>query len=496
MGKKKLKNKKKKENRSPDANVFIEQLARQIGIAASGDNGKKPCKETVGAVQLLSKHFSGYNLDDLITASRSFPPTSKVDVQKALENVFEESNDAKIFGIHKNFIRDGMNFNELLAASHDPVVIGPLQYEEIEIGEEHPVRCVTRALWLGVSGENVPFALILSRGADYVDQGALRFEIAVPAGEAGFDLSQKFFKDLERLVQEAGSYKGKVISLEQEHDYSGTAGTIKVHKLKKVTKQDVILPKRTIELLNRNVIDFVKQRNELRKLKMQTKKGLLFYGPPGTGKTHTAHYLAHELPDHTTLLITAAQVGLLPMYFQLARFLQPAMVIIEDVDLIARQRSEMRNSCEESLLNYLLNEMDGLREEADVFFILTTNHPESLERALASRPGRVDQAIEFPLPDKVGRRKLITLYSRDIKISTKLRNVIVNRTENATPAFIKELLRRAAQYLISESAKFDESDTPELEEHHIDQALEEMLFAGGSLNRTLLGASSLKTRDN
>ena len=66
------------------------------------------------------------------------------------------------------------------------------------------------------------------------------------------------------------------------------------------------------------------------------------------------------------------------------------------------------------MLNRLLNELDGLRERADVFFILTTNRPETLEPALASRPGRIDQAIEFPLPDERLRRRLIALYARSL----------------------------------------------------------------------------------
>ena len=61
------------------------------------------------------------------------------------------------------------------------------------------------------------------------------------------------------------------------------------------------------------------------------------------------------MQDHTTLLITAEQVALLDEYSQLARFLQPAMVVIEDADLIARARVSMRSPCEESLLNRLLN---------------------------------------------------------------------------------------------------------------------------------------------
>jgi hypothetical protein len=59
----------------------------------------------------------------------------------------------------------------------------------------------------------------------------------------------------------------------------------------------------------------------------------------GTGKTYTIHYLASQLPKHTTLLVTAEQVGLLGEYFTLARFLQPSIMVIEDVDLIARART-------------------------------------------------------------------------------------------------------------------------------------------------------------
>src|ERR1019366_8058133 len=102
-------------------------------------------------------------------------------------------------------------------------------------------------------------------------------------------------------------------------------------------------------------------------------------------------------------------------YMHLARLLQPTMVVIEDVDLIARDRDQM-GPCEETLLNGLLNEMDGLKQDADILFILTTNRPEQLESALAGRPGRIDQAIEVPLPDDIGREKLVQLYGRGLPL--------------------------------------------------------------------------------
>jgi len=262
-------------------------------------------------------------------------------------------------------------------------------------------------------------------------------------------------------------------------------GQIRVHKLRQVAPEELVLPRKTVALLDRNVIGFVAQREKLKSLGLAARKGLLFYGPPGTGKTYTIHYLATRLPNHTTLLITAEQVGLLDHYFQLARFLQPSLVVIEDVDLIARAREQMESPCEEVLLNKLLNEMDGLREDAEILFVLTTNRPDQLESALASRPGRIDQAIEFPLPDEEGRERLARLYACGMPIGPEVVDLIVRRTDGGSPALIKELMRRAAQFLL------ERGDT-HLEAQHIDSALEEMLFSGGSLNAKLLGAAGVR----
>jgi ATP-dependent 26S proteasome regulatory subunit len=167
----------------------------------------------------------------------------------------------------------------------------------------------------------------------------------------------------------------------------------------------------------------------------------------------------------------------------LARLLQPSIVVMEDVDLIARERSQMDSPCEEVLLNKLLNEMDGLKEEADILFILTTNRPQALEAALASRPGRVDQAIEFPLPDEDGRRKLVSLYAPNITLDDGVTTEIVKRTDGVSASFIKELMRRIAQFTIERNG--DEQITHQ----DVDGALDEMLFKGGSLNLSILGAS-------
>jgi hypothetical protein len=443
---------------------------------------KSKSRKELGVCPMIRKHFGRIPVESLITASRTFPPTSRVDLQLALTGIFEKRYKSKLVGVHPQYTHETLTFSHLLRTANYPVLVGPLQHDEIDIGDALPTRCLKHGLWLAGT-DKTSFAVLVTPAERFGRSEGVHVEIAVPPGEAASALSRRFLDEVEKLINQTGSYRGKVISLEASGNYSGKAGTVKVHKLRGVPRDEVILPDKTLRLLERNVGDFIRQRQELQKLGMAAKKGLLFYGPPGTGKTHTIHYLASQLPDHTTLLITAEQVALLDEYFQLARYLQPAMVVIEDVDLIARARETMRSPCAESLLNQLLNEMDGLREDAAILFVLTTNRPEQLESALASRPGRVDQAIEFPLPDDDGRRKLVRLYSRGLKVPEAVVEIIVRKTKNASAAFIKELMRRSAQFHLQADKN------GELREEQVESALEEMLFSGGSLNVKLLGGA-------
>jgi hypothetical protein len=336
-------------------------------------------------------------------------------------------------------------------------------------------------LWLCRS-DGLRYAVLLSSHREHQHEAAIRIEIAVPIGAAGDAFVQRCFVELEKAVHAARSYRGKIPSLEGGADYRGRSRGVTVHRLPAVGREEVILPERTLTLLDRNVLGFVGNRAALRQLGQSTRKGILLYGPPGTGKTHTIRYLATNLPGHTTLIITAEQVGLLGAYMNLARLLQPTMVVIEDVDLIARDREEM-GPCEEPLLNKLLNEMDGLKEDADILFVLTTNRPEQLESALASRPGRIDQAIEVPLPDESGRMKLVRLYGKGLPLGETIVGEAAQRTKGVSAAFIKELMRRIAQ------ASIARDDGATVESGDIGEALDDMLFAGGKLNVKLLGGA-------
>jgi len=434
------------------------------------------------AFQLLQKHFAGLPADEIVTSLRSFPARMRADLQIAVESLFNGGKPgARVVGLHQKYRHEALDLADLWQKGNQAVLVGPLQHIEVDVGAERPVRCLKNALWL-LEDSGLPHAIVLSESMDHFAQSRdVQIEIAVPPGPEGEALTDGYFSALENAIAAAGCYRGKVLSLESDHSYSGKSSGIQVHRLRTVGRDEIILPNATLDLLERNVFDFFARREGLAELKMSVKKGLLFYGPPGTGKTHSIHYLAARLEGHTTLLITAEQMGLLKEYMALARLLQPSIVVIEDADLIARQREQMGGPCEESLLNQLLNEMDGLREDAEILFILTTNRPQTLEAALASRPGRIDQAIEFPLPNDDGRRKLARLYAKGLTVPDEVMDTVVKRTDQASAAFIKELMRRAAQFCLARE------DGSSLDLTDVEAALDEILISGGRLNAKLLG---------
>lgn len=431
------------------------------------------------ACEALDWHFAGIPPSTLVTVLRRFPVHMQADVQVALDRLFESP--IGFFGIHEEF-RNELDFARLWRYGRQAQALAPPQYLDVDIGEAASVKCLRNGLWL-CRHDNLRYGIVLCREREYGEEPVLHVEIAVRAGAAGEAFAERCFAELETAVREARSYRGKILSFDADADYRGRSVGIMVHRLPPVHREQVILSEQTLKLLDRNVLRFVESREALRRLGLSTRKGILLYGSPGTGKTHTIRYLAANPPDHTTLIITAAQMGRLGAYMGLARLLQPAIVVIEDVDLIARDRNHMDGPCEESLLNKLLNEMDGLKEDADILFVLTTNRPEELESALAGRPGRIDQAIEVRLPDEIGRGKLVRLYGKGLTLDATIVDEAVRRTGGVSAAFIKELMRRIGQSAIARDGG------QSIISADINEALNDMLFAGGRLNVKLLGGA-------
>jgi ATP-dependent 26S proteasome regulatory subunit len=196
--------------------------------------------------------------------------------------------------------------------------------------------------------------------------------------------------------------------------------------------------------------------------------------------------LISELVGVTVVELTGDSLQLISTACSVARTLQPAMIVVEDVDLIAEDRG--RYPGEHPLLFQLLNEMDGLAEDADVVFLLTTNRADVLEPALAARPGRVDQAVALDLPDAGARKQLFRLYRADLAVDEARLDALIERTEGVTASFLKELLRRAA--LIAADSSRGESHLA-VTADQLDAALDELLDTRNAMTRILLGGGGI-----
>jgi hypothetical protein len=353
---------------------------------------------------------------------------------------------------------------------------GPVEYVDVPLAGEQRLACVKRGLFCFRDG-GYPVALLLNFPELFRPGQGLTVEVMA----AYRDVAERVSRRLARETRDGQAYRGQVLSLEQDCFRSLA---VRVHTLPAISRDDLILPDPLLRRIERHTLSFSRHAEKLRAAGRHLKRGILLHGPPGTGKTLSAMYLATQMPGRTVLLLTGGGMGSIETACQLARMLTPATLILEDVDLIGTERHQQTVGAN-ALLFEMLNQMDGLAEDADLLFILTTNRPDILEPALAARPGRIDQAIEIPPPDADCRRRLLELYGRGLRVELTDPEGLVGRTAGVSAAFIRELLRKAAVF----AAEEDGDGELVVRDRHIQEALTELLVAGGALTQSLLGAA-------
>lgn len=291
--------------------------------------------------------------------------------------------------------------------------------------------------------------------------------------------AQEVHAELARLRSALNVYRGHVLELVPDQ----TGGiTIAFVELPVTERADVVLPETVLRQIERHTVDIASFRDELRAAGQHLKRGLLLFGPPGTGKTHTTRYIVGRMTGYTVLLLSGRSLHLIGAVNELARKLQPAVVVLEDVDLVAEDRGFGPGSS--PVLFELLDAMDGAASDADLVFLLTTNRADLLEPALAARPGRVD-VVEILLPDAAARRRLLELYGRDMPLDWAEADIenAVQRTEGTTASFIKELHRRAVLEALQEHSPLHQVTAA-----HMRRALDDLLDSSRHITRALLGA--------
>ena len=428
---------------------------------------------------VLSAHL-GEPARSLAVVTEEVPNHRYADWDAALEMLASRDPEAREVGTGGGDMRYHQTLADFVASTHWRVPVGQVDYVSVPVApEEH-----RRAIGLGTRlfrYADQPVAVFQRRANPRYGQDKGTFEVLCPDRE----VAAAMLDEARELSIRHSVLRGQVIAFESS-GYGAEAQGITFLPRPDVTADQVILPPTSLERIVAHVSGIAEHAEVLRRYGQHLKRGLLLYGPPGTGKTHTVRHLISRSPGHTVVVLTGEALAYISLAANLARAMQPAIVVLEDCDLIAEDRGMGPSG--RPLLFEVLDAMDGLDADADVTFLLTTNRAEALERALIQRPGRIDLAVQVPLPDEEGRRRLLDLYRGQVDYGAEVLGEAARRSEGMTASFMKELMRRA----VLEAAV----DGVDPDDAHLRSALDGLLDTQEEVTRVLLGNARSGTGDD
>jgi hypothetical protein len=405
-------------------------------------------------------------------------PYQLVSIDVAVERLLARHGGGRVIGIGGGERRLHHSFGELLEIGHRAgFTVTAADYANLPIGPDATRQTVSFGVHL-FHYEGEPVAALQRGAASQAMRRSAALEVVAAPEVAG-----RMLAELRELMVELSVFRAQVLTLgAPDEPWARGIGGITFQPRPALDRADVILPPGVLDRVERHIGGGARHRAALLAAGQHLKRGLLLYGPPGTGKTHTVRFLASALPEATVIVLTGLSMKLVGPAIELARALQPSIVVLEDVDLIAGHREQGEGS--QPLLFEVLEGMDGLATDADVAFVLTTNRPDLLEPALAQRPGRIDLAVEVPLPDVEARRALLRLYARDVAFSPAALDAAADRTAGTSASFAKELVRRAL---------LDAAETGRLPgDADLSGALDALLDESQRLTRVLLGSPNVQ----
>lgn len=228
------------------------------------------------------------------------------------------------------------------------------------------------------------------------------------------------------------------------------------------------------------IVDFLKDPKKFTAIGGRVPKGVLLVGPPGTGKTLIAKAIAGEADvpffsisgsDFVEMFVGVGAARVRDMFEQ-GRKNAPCLIFIDEIDAVGRQRGAGLgggNDEREQTLNSLLVEMDGFETHEGVIIIAATNRPDVLDNALL-RPGRFDRQILIDLPDVQGRKEILDVHAKKIKLAEEVDlSVIARNTSGFSGADLANLLNEGALIATRHGKK-------KIDLHDLDEARDKIAY--------------------
>lgn len=304
----------------------------------------------VGLVARVTDHL-GVNPGTLPVVTEAVAPMRVVDIDVAVAHVVEAHGGGELVGVGGGDQRWHMSFADMLQENGwARLRVGAVEYRRESTGPDTERDIVAYGLHL-FRHDGVPVAL-LQRGSNPQFGGEPKLEVVSPDADA----VRRVLAEVREAMSTHSVLRGQVVVFTSSPFEPGSGGVSFLAR-PRIESGQIVLPDGLLARLRRHVIGIGERASELRALGQHLKRGVLLYGPPGTGKTLTVRHLVGE-SSSTVIVLTGAALANITLAARTARALAPSILVLEDCDLVAEERSTYTSS---PLLFEVLDALDGAR---------------------------------------------------------------------------------------------------------------------------------------